>query len=59
MRSRVSRALGTQNGQLQVFDLLSGAPSPTLVDSLIGGSDAPQRPSDLTLIFYQLTSAMR
>ncbi len=37
-----SRALGTGNGQLQVFDLLSGAPSPAQLDAVdvvpIGGS---------------------
>ena len=37
-----ARVLGTENGQLQVFDLLSGAPAPALLDSvdivLIGGS---------------------
>ena len=36
------RALGTDNGRLQAFDLLSGAPAPALLDSvdvvLIGGS---------------------
>jgi GMP synthase (glutamine-hydrolysing) len=37
-----SRALGTENGRLQIFDLLSGAPDQALLDSvdvvLIGGS---------------------
>lgn len=37
-----SRALGTGNGQLQIFDLLAGAPSPAQLDAvdvvLIGGS---------------------
>ena len=37
-----TRVLGTENGRLQVFDLLSGAPAPALLDSvdvvLIGGS---------------------
>ncbi len=36
------RALGTENGRLQIFDLLSGAPDQALLDSvdvvLIGGS---------------------